>query len=112
MVIGDREGLIHSIAVGNGALYWISYDKEEGTRIRRAKLDGSEPTDLVKEIKAYPSMIVTDDSIYWISYDSILGLVEPGTVWRANLDGSDVSEIMKVETCAYKFVDVVGKQRD
>jgi hypothetical protein len=69
------------------SIYWI----DDGKKIRRAALDGSNITDLVvaSDQSTLHDMEVTDSFIYWV--DWVKGR---NKIYRSNLDGSNVTDLI------------------
>jgi len=100
---GDAQDLLsdlpfpYAVAIDrqNDKIYWteiLGRGAQDG-RIRRANLDGSAVENLV-DGRFAPGAIAVDpshDAIYWNEFGPLDG---PGTVWRANLDGSDARRIV------------------
>ena len=85
-------GRVSAIAVGGGHIYWTIFGAD-GT-VGRANLDGSlaQPRFIVPAGGFLTGIAVDDAHIYWSQACTIpsLSSCRSGTIWRANLDGSDV----------------------
>ncbi len=86
--LGNTRGM--AIDVAGGKIYWI----HEGTpdKIRRADLCGGENMEVLIVLPGFPSPIglaldLPSGKMYWTENWT-------GSIWKANLDGSDVLEII------------------
>lgn len=96
-LVTDNLSFPNGIAVTSTNLYWSD---SGNTSITRSNLDGTGVVELVSGLGTthLPSDVyVTNDFIYWTTRDLALtagGTAVPGTIQRANLDGTNITTLI------------------
>ena len=95
-----------------GKMYWTDWSQFDVGKIQRANLDGSNVEDLVTGLGTGLRGIALDISggkIYWAdSAREVLGGTTIGQISRANLDGSNIEDLLSIESVHGIALDIAG----
>ena len=98
--------------VSGGKMYWTDWGHFSPGKIQRANLDGSNVEDIVTGLGIGLRGIALDISggkIYWAdSVKEVLGGTTVGQISRANLDGSNIEDLLSIESVHGIALDVAG----
>ena len=90
---------IESIAldVASGKMYWSGLSEDGSGKIQRADLDGSNAETLVPNHGGHSlSLDLAEGKMYWVWYEN--DYHEDHTIYRANLDGSNVEDLLSLSS--------------
>ena len=105
-----------ALDVAGGQIYWTAINLvEEVGVIYRANLDGSNVEALITapNVALFLALDVAGGQIYWTGTDPVEegGIVEAGSIYRANLDGSNVEALITAPNAPFFLaLDAAGGQ--
>ena len=111
-----ESGLPRLLDVGGGKVYWSKTDWMHMTKIQRANLDGSNAEILITGVGTLWkfALDLAGGKMYWMEDNDLVGGNSKqfkGTIRRADLDGSNVEDLIDVVRAPWHFdpaLEVVG----